>query len=244
MDNYSDKKIINLEHRKKLDFQTDEAFKSLRTNIEFCGADVRVIAITSCMPNEGKSAISLNLAISMAESGKNVLYIDADMRKSVMQVRYKLSEIGSGLSHFLAGKRNPIDVVYQTSIYGLNILPTGPVPPNPAELLGTRRFANMVNNMRDIYDIIIIDTPPLGSVIDAAVVAKSCDGIAVVLAAKEIGWKFAERIIDQVKKTGTPLLGVILNKVDISGKKYGKYYGRYYGKYYGKYYGSYYGEEK
>ena len=229
MYNQNPMKSINLHNRKNLDFQTNEAFKSLRTNIEFCGADINVIAITSCVPNEGKSSVALNLAVSMAESGKNVLYIDADMRKSVMQVRYRLSNISSGLSHFLAGKREAVDVVYQTSIHGLNILPTGPVPPNPAELLGSRRFVTMINSFKKIYDCIIIDTPPLGSVIDAAVIAKCCDGMILVLAAREIGWKFAERIIDQIKKTGTPLLGVVLNKVDIAGKKYGKYYGNYYG---------------
>lgn len=241
-----DTKVITINRKTKLDFQTNEAYKSLRTNMEFCGNNVKVIAITSCVPNEGKSSVSFNLAISMAEAGKHVLFIDGDMRKSVILGRYQITKISSGLSHFLAGRRDIQDVIYSTNVKGLHIIPTGPVPPNPSELLGTARFKLVLSKFRDIYDYVIIDTPPLGSVIDSAIIAQNCDGVAIVMEARAISRKFAERVIDQVRKTGCPILGVILNKVEMGGKYgkyYGKYYGRYYGRYYGKYYGDYYGND-
>lgn len=225
-----------------LDFQSSEAYKSLRSNIDFCGDEVKVIALTSCLPNEGKSTVAFNLALSMVEAGKHVLFIDADMRKSVLNSRYNMTKSQGGLAYFLAGKQLLKEVIHETNIKNFHILPTGAVPPNPAELLGVKRFGEALRQLRDAYDYIIIDTPPLGSVIDSAIVAKQCDGVAVVLAAKEISRKFAERVLSQLKKADCQILGIILNKVDISGKYYGKYYGRYYGKYYGKYYGDYYGE--
>ena len=106
-----DTKVITINRRNKLSFQTNEAYKSLRSNMEFCGNNVKVIAITSCVPNEGKSSVSFNLAISMAEAGKHVLFIDGDMRKSVILGRYQITRITSGLSHFLAGKRDRKSVV-------------------------------------------------------------------------------------------------------------------------------------
>ena len=234
--------LITINKKITLDFRLSEAFKTLRTNIDFCGDDVKVIAFTSCVPGEGKSSVSFNLAISMIEAGKRVLFIDADMRKSVLNGRYQMSKATGGLAYFLAGRKPLEECIFMTNIPRLFLIPTGAVPPNPAELLGVKRFRHALETLRDQFDYIIIDTPPLGSVIDAAIVAKESDGVVLVMQTRLIGRNFAERVIDQLRKAECNILGVVLNKVEIGGKYYGKYYGRYYGKYYGKYYGNYYGK--
>ena len=218
----------------KEDFRVREAYKTLRTNIQFCGFDVKVIAITSCQPDEGKSSVSMNLAMSLAEAGKKVILIDADLRKSVMIGRYKINKSIKGLSHYLSGQNSLEEVVCGTNVDNLKIIFSGPVPPNPAELLGSRAFGELLGQLRSVSDYVIIDTPPLGSVIDSAVISQHCDGVALVVAANSDSYKFAQSVKDQLEKAGSRILGVILNKVDMSGNSY---YGKYYGKYYGEYYG-------
>ena len=229
--------VINIGKLNKLDYSSAEAYKSLRTNIEFCGKDVKVIGLTSCIPNEGKTSVALNVARSIAESGKKVLFIDADMRKSVLVGRYRISSKNlNGLSHFLAGYKEVDEVMCETNIENLFVMLAGSVPPNPSELLGNDRFKEFIKSSRDFVDYIIIDCPPLGSVIDAAIISKVCDGMALVISSKEISYRFAQKVKEQLEKTNCKILGVILNKVRV--KENGYYYGRYYGKYYGKYYGS------
>ncbi|MBQ8923531.1 MAG: polysaccharide biosynthesis tyrosine autokinase [Lachnospiraceae bacterium] len=231
---------VNIGKLNKLDYSSNEAYKSLRTNIEFCGKEIKVIGLTSCIPNEGKSSVSINIARSFAESGKRVLLIDSDMRKSVMVGRYRISSKGlNGLSHLLSGYRDVEEVMCETNIENFYILLSGPTPPNPSELLGNERFKDFIKTAKEYVDYIIIDCPPLGSVIDAAVISQVCDGMALVLSANEISYKFAQNVKAQLEKTDCRILGVILNKVRM--RENGYYYGRYYGKYYGKYYGNYYG---
>ncbi len=230
---------VKLHFQKKNDFRMKEAFKTLRSNIEFCGDDVKVIAVTSCMAHEGKSSVAMELAKSFAEAGNMTLLIDADMRKSVLIGRYKTGAVKYGLSHCLIGKHKYMDVICETDIPRLYMLFAGPVPPNPSELLGSGKFTEMLGVMRRPFTYIIIDTPPLGSVIDAAVVAKNCDGTVLVVENNAISYRFAQRVKEQLDKTGSRILGAVLNKVDLTGKGYYGYYGKYYGKYYGNYYGNY-----
>lgn len=229
---------INIDKLKKLDNSTNEAYKRLRTNIQFCGSDVKVIALTSTIPYEGKSSVSFNLAASIAESGKKVIFIDADLRKSVLVGRYKINKAVKGLTHYLSGV-NPFDeVVYSTNVDNLNVVFSGPVPPNPAELLGNKYFKSLITMLRRNYDYVIIDTPPIGSVIDAAIVAEQCDGVVLVISSGEISYKLVQKTKMQMEKSNCRILGAVLNKVPL-GK--GGYYGKYYGKYYGAYgnYGEY-----
>lgn len=179
---------VTFEIRKKMDYRTSEAYKSLRTNIQFCGADVKVISFTSCTPNEGKSSISFNLAVSFAESGKKVILIDADMRKSVLAGRYKVGSIKGGLAHFLAGQKALNDVCMQTDIENMDIIFSGPFVPNPAELLESELFSRLISYCRKKYDYVLIDTPPLGSVIDSAIVAGEVDGAVIVIEADAISY--------------------------------------------------------
>ena len=228
---------VKLYFQKKNGFYIKEAFKTLRSNIEFCGDDIKVIAVTSCMAHEGKSSVAMELAKSFAEAGNATLLIDADMRKSVLIGRYKTGAVKFGLSHCLIGKHQYMDAVCETDIPKLYVLFSGPVPPNPSELLGSRKFAEMLDVMKESFTYIIVDTPPLGSVIDAAVVARNCDGTVLVVENNAVSYRFVQKVKDQLDKTGSRILGVVLNKVDMNGKGYYGHYGKYYGKYYGKCYG-------
>ena len=156
-------KEVNI-YRPMLDYSANESYKSLRTNLLFCGEEKKVIAITSCTPNEGKSTVSLNLALSLADSGKKVLLIDADLRKSVLLGRTEVDQEIKGLSHLLSHQETIENVIYATNIPRFNIIYAGTVPPNPAELLGAEYFKRVLAAVKKVYDYIIIDTPPLGSV--------------------------------------------------------------------------------
>lgn len=223
---------IYFEKLEELDFVSNEAYKTLRTNIQFCGTDIKVISLTSCMPNEGKSSVSFHLASSFAESGKKVIFVDADLRKSVIVGRYKPDQAVVGLTHYLSGLNTLEDVLYSTNIDNMDVIFTGPVPPNPAELLGSECFSKLIQKLRKEYDYVIIDTPPMGSVIDSAIVAQNCDGVILVIQVNAISYKFAQRVKKQLEKGNCKILGAVLNKVELSGKGY---YGKYYGKYYGQY---------
>ena len=217
-----------------LDRRTEEAFKTLRTNLQFCGKDIKSIALTSCTPNEGKTSVSLQLARSLSENGKRVLFIDADLRKSVILSRCQVGQTVKGFSHYLSGQCAFTEAVYMTNVRNLHMIFAGPVPPNPAELLGSNAFKIVIEKMKTVYDYIIIDTPPLGSVIDAAVIANECDGSILVVKSGEISRRFARKIVDQLRMADCPVLGAILNSVDMKKNSYGNYYGKYYGKYYGQ----------
>lgn len=212
------------------DYRSNEAYKTLRTNLEFSGSDNKAIVLTSSTPNEGKSTVSIGLALALVESGKRVLFVDADLRKSVLVGRHRVTEEVKGLSHYLSGQADLNDVICRTQEPGLFVIFAGVVPPNPSELLGQKRFAHLIESAKDNYDYVIIDAPPLGSVIDAAVISKVCDASVLVVAAKTVSYKFVRTVKEQLEKTGCPILGVVLNKVDM---KQNKYYGKYYGNYYG-----------
>lgn len=203
------------------DFFTQEAYKVLRSNLQFCGQDVRVIAITSCYENEGKTTISLNLGKSFAELDKKVLVVDADLRKSVMVGRNSNSKNVKGLSELLTGLAKFDECVYETQYPSLQLVFAGKNPPNPVELLSSVYFTEFLESVREKYDYVIIDLPPLGMVIDAAVVAPVCDGVALVLSDNNVRSSQAQEVIDQLEKSKSKVLGVIRNNTN---RKKGKYY--------------------
>lgn len=239
------KQQITLRNIVSKDYAYEEAIKMLRTNIQFCGSNIRTIMFTSSVPNEGKSSITFALARSLAQTGKKVLLIDADIRKSVLVSRYQLEQDVYGLSQLLSGQRKMEEVLYSTNVEFLDVIFSGPFSPNPAELLEEQLFTDLAELAREEYDYVIIDTPPITNVIDAAIVARVCDGAALVVESGAISYRIAQRVKQQMEKTGCRLLGVVLNKVggENSGY-YSKYYGSYgrYGKY-GKQYSRYYGKE-
>lgn len=213
---------INMDKIRNLDYTSREAYKTLRTNVQFCGSDIKIIAVTSSIPNEGKSMVSFNLAAAMAESGSKVLFVDADLRKSVLIGRYKISNSIKGLTQYLSGVEQQNDIIYKTNFENMDVILSGPVPPNPAELLGNERFDALLEYTRRNYDYVIIDTPPIGHVIDAAIVAQKTDGVVFLISQKTVSYKFAQKQINQLKKSGCRILGAIMNKVERDKK--GKYY--------------------
>lgn len=236
---------IEILRTEELGYRANEEYKTLRTNLMFSGENVKVVAITSCTPSEGKTTVALNLSMSLAQADKRVLYIDADMRRSVVVGRYKMAHATYGLSHYLSGQKKLEEVLSQTNIDGLNLIVAGVVPPNPSELLGGEHFSGLVEAARSAYDYIIIDTPPVGSVVDGVIVAKQCDGVALVLEYGTIRYKFAQKVKEQIEMAGCKILGVVLNKVDSgNGSRYGGYYRRYYGHNYDAYTDGYYGAQK
>ena len=223
---------------KNSSYFTKEAYKTLRTNISFCGSDNKVICITSCEQNEGKSTISLELARHLCEINLRVLVIDADLRKSVMLSKNTNESGLVGLSQYLANHIELDEAINKTQLPNLDIIFAGHYPPNPTELLDNQRFKDLIKQVREQYDYVIIDTPPLGLVIDAAIVCKSCDAAILVIAKNVVRMSRAAEIKEQILKSGCKILGLILNDTTkpskISGQ-YGKYYK--YGKYskYSKY---------
>lgn len=198
-------------------FLVTEAYKVLRTNIQFCGQDIKVIAFTSCNENEGKTTVTLHVAKSFEELGKKVLVIDADMRKSVMAGRNTNVRDAEGLSEVLTGLSNINDCLLKTG-NSMQLLLSGKYPPNPVELLDGVYFKKLVENARKLYDYVFIDTPPLGPVIDAAVIAKNCDGVVLVLGDDKLSFRQAKSVVDQLRKTGCKILGAVRNNVNLKHK--------------------------
>lgn len=227
---------INIGKVYECSYSSTEAYNTLKTNIQFCGKDIKTICITSCTPNEGKTSVSFQLASSFAESGKKVLFVDTDLRKSVLFGRLKIDKKMIGLSEYLSGMNTMEEIIYQTNIENLDLIIAGPVPPNPLDLLSGELFVNLIETQRELYDYIILDTSPIGIVIDSINVAKICDGTILLLQSNSISYKFAKKVVAQLEKADCKIIGTILNKV---GEKHRNYYGRRYGQYYGKYYGSY-----
>ncbi len=225
------------------DYGYNEALKALRTNLQFCGSNVHVIMFTSSVPNEGKSDTTYSTAAALAQIGKKVLMVDADIRKSVLATRFQLTQKVNGLSQYLSGQKSLDEVIYETNYENLDMILAGPFAPNPAELLEEDLFAELLAYGRKNYDYVIVDTPPIGSVIDGAIVAKKCDGVVLVIESGAISYRLEQRVKEQLERTGCRILGVVLNKVEAGQNGYYRKYGKYkkYGKYgkYGQYGGTY-----
>lgn len=224
------KERINLVRTMKDDYGYNESIKTLRTNIQFCGSNIKTVMMTSSMPDEGKSDISMALAQSLAQIGKKTLILDADIRKSILVARYQLDHEVNGLSQYLSGQKTLEEVLYNTSTENLDIIFSGPYSPNPAELLEEDLFEKLLEAAKAYYDYIIVDTPPMANLIDGAIVARHCDGAVIVIESGAVSYRLEQKVKGQIEKSGCRILGVVLNKVDLSEDKY---YGRYgkYGKY-------------
>lgn len=225
-------KKVNIAY-KELPYELDEEMKSLRTSIQFCGDDKKVILLTSSLPGEGKSQTSFNLAASLAAMQKNVLLLDTDLRKSVLISRLEAGKIDMGMTHFLSGQCNLSDIVMSTSVPRLHIVFSGPAVQNASELLANEKFEKMLETLKGVYDYIIIDSAPLGLVIDSAVIAQHCDGAIIVVESGKTKYRLVQEVKRKLESSQCPILGVVLNKV--SRRSRHKYYGKEY-KHYGKEY--------
>ena len=228
------KLVIN---KREMPYDVNEAMKLLRTNLQFCGKDKKVIMITSTLADEGKSTVSMNLCRSLAQLGSRVVLLDADMRKSVLADRFTKERNLPGLSHLLSGRNGLEDVLMETDMDNFHMILAGRVPPNPAELLSSARMQKLIEICREEFDYVIVDCPPINLVVDAAIVAPLCDGIVMVVSSGNVPYRLAQGALDQLQATGCPVLGAVLNMVDQKNEKY--YYRKgYYSKgYYQKYYG-------
>lgn len=216
------------------DYFYEEAIKTLRTNIQFAGMDIKTITVTSCYPNEGKSDIAFQLAKEIGNMNKKVLFVDADIRKSSMVSRYQVKQKVTGLSQYLSGQAGRNEIFYNTNFPNLDIIFAGPLAPNPSELLEQVSFEALMEFERSFYDYVIVDTPPIGSLIDAAVVAKQCDGAILVIESGLVSRRVAEKAKDQLEKSGCRVLGAVLNKVDVRKDRYYSKYNSKYSYYYYK----------
>ena len=211
------------------DTKFDESIKTLRTNIQFSGADIRTVMITSSEPDEGKSEIAFHTAMAFAGLGKKVLLIDGDIHKSVLTTRYHLEREVDGLSQYLTGQKKAEDVIYPSNIDNFDILFSGPYAPNPAELFESDLMKQLLDRAEREYDYIFVDTPPVGALIEGAIIAKYCDGVILVIRSGMVSYKKVQQVKKQIEKSGCRILGAVLNMVNSS--KSGYYYNSYYGEY-------------
>ena len=189
-----------------------EQYRTIRTNIEFSAVDraIKTIVVTSAGPGEGKSTTAANLAIVMAQNGNSTLLIDADMRKPTAHYTFGVSNF-SGLTNVLT-KQNEIEAsVQQTKIENLALLPCGPIPPNPAELLSSRMMGLLLENIQEMFDVIIIDTPPVMAVTDAQILSSKCDGTVLVLSSGKTEREEIKKAKELLVKANAKILGAILN---------------------------------
>ena len=216
------------------DYRLTEGLNQLKTNLAFCGKDIKVITITSSVQNEGKSSVAFDLSKTMAEGGKKILMVDADLRKSVLAAKYHIQGIDKGLSHYLTGQAEIEDIIYETETEGYYLSVAGPLSPDPTSLLDSDQFQKFIDKVREDYDYVIIDAPPLGVVIDAAIIGKYCDGAVLVIEQGVIKRKVVQDVIKQLKRGKVRILGAVLNKVDERIGAYGNYEYKYSYSYYGE----------
>lgn len=209
-----------------------EAYRTLRTNIQFSSFDekVKTVVVTSSGPGEGKTTTSSNLASVMAQGGHKTILIDCDLRKPKVHKVFGISN-QVGLSNLLIGETEFEAAMHKTEVDNLYVLPAGIRPPNPAELLASEKMKSFINSLKDKYEYIILDTPPVLMVTDAQILSQYSDGCLLVISSNEAQREAAMRAKELLTKVGAKILGVVLNKVDTSRRGY--YYGYYYHAYYG-----------
>ena len=229
---------MEFQHFKKLDYPTREAFNTLCANLSFTGGDIRKIMVTSCHPHEGKSFVTINLMRSLVNSGMRVLLVDADIRASSLQSTYGIvieTPDGSkynGLTGYLSGRCHLGSIVGVTDIEDAYLILPGRNVINSYMLFNTPRFKTLLDTLIPEFDVILIDTPPIGAVIDAAKIAPLCDGALFVVKSGQTTDEELKEGITQIEKTNCPILGYVLNQYD-EGEFGGKYYHKNkYGQYY------------
>ncbi|WP_088228898.1 CpsD/CapB family tyrosine-protein kinase [Desulfosporosinus sp. FKB] len=202
-----------------------EAFRTLRTNVQFTSIDLKTqkIMVTSAGPREGKSITVANLAVSIAQTGKTVLIIDSDLRNPTQHKIFGLHN-GQGLSVALFEDEDFRDYLKETEVTGVTVLTGGPIPPNPAELVGSNRMKQLIREASQEFDVLLIDTPPVVAVTDASILAQEVDGVIMVVASGEVSKDYAQTAKEQLDKVGAKILGAVLNKVDVKAGDYYYYY--------------------
>ena len=213
-----------------------DAYRVLRTNLIFSSppdGTGRVILMSSANPAEGKTTTLANLAVALAQNGAKVLAVDADLRRPTLYQHFGVIKI-PGLTDLIVGKSAASQAIHSTKIEGLQLLPCGYLPPNPAELLGSPMMKQIIEALRAHYEWVLIDAPPLLAMADAPVLCPLVDGVVLVIAAESASKPAVARAVDQVQSVGGKIAGLVLNKVNLERNSY--YYSQYYGEYYRSYY--------
>ncbi|MDQ8738342.1 CpsD/CapB family tyrosine-protein kinase [Paenibacillus sp. LHD-38] len=205
-----------------------ESYRALRTNIEFSSIDekLQVLMVSSAGPGEGKSTTITNLAVTFAQSEKKVVLIDADLRKPTAHHTFSISNRW-GLSSVISQQSSLEEVIQVTDIPNLDIITSGAIPPNPAEMMGSKRMTAIIDQLRGMYDIILIDTPPLLAVTDAQIVATKSDGVILVVDQGKVKRDIAGKAVKNLESVNARILGVVLNNVKRKANEEAYYY--YYG---------------
>ena len=217
------KDLISLKNPKS---RASEAYRTLRTNIQFSSLDeeIKSIVVTSSGPGEGKSTTMANLAITIAQSGKKVILVDCDFRKPTIHKKFGLTN-SQGLINILAQDKKFEDIIITTDVNNLYVMTSGPVPPNPAELLGTKKMKSLLNELTKIFDMVLIDAPPVLAVTDAQILSTIANGTIIVAAYGQSDKRALLQAKEHIEKVGGKILGVVINKIPEQGNGYyGKYY--------------------
>ena len=208
-----------------------EAYRTIRTNIKFsniAGRELKTILMTSATPDEGKSTTVSNLAVVMAQAGHSVVVCDCDFRNPTQHKIFSVPN--KGLSNCVSTGSDVMEIVQPTKIPNLYVLTSGPVAPNPSELLGSQNMVDIFEKLKQYFDYVLVDTPPIMPVTDAAVVSGKVDGTILIIASGEVSPSIAVEAKKRLEQAGAHMLGVVLNKVDVASTGhygYGYYY--YYG---------------
>src|SRR5690625_2699006 len=206
-----------------------EAFRTLRTNLQFAGLDnpIRSLLVTSAGPGEGKSTVASNLGVAVAQSGGKVIVIGADLRRPQLQNALLVSNT-VGMTTVLTGNMTWQEALQPTEVEGLSVLPSGPIPPNPAELLGSQRMKKLLEEMEQAVDLVIIDAPPIIAVTDAGILSRWSDGVLLVVSAGITPREIAKSAKEQLEQVGARILGDVVNRLSDDSSYYYYYYQDYY----------------
>ena len=206
-----------------------EAYRTLRTNLQFAALDtpLRVLLITSAGPGEGKTTIAANLAVAMAQSGSKVIVIGGDLRKPTLHLAIGLRTT-VGFTNVLTGNVSWEAALQPTDVDGLYVLPAGPIPPNPVELLASTRMQELLAELKEQCDVVIIDAPPALAVTDAGVMSRLSDGVLLVISVGVTPRDVAKAAKEQLEQVGASILGMVVNGLSSESGYYYYYYHRYY----------------
>ena len=213
----------------KLDYACNEALNTLCTNLSYCGDDIRTVLFTSRYEQEGKSSIAINVMRTLAGFGKRVVLVDADLRCSTLARRYRFvftHRDAAGLAQYLAGMCELDDAIYETNLPNAYIVPAGREVLSSLQLLTSPRYREMMEILRDHFDVILVDTPPAGVIVDAVEIAKYCDGAIIVVAYNQGRKQDIGEVASNITKTGCRVLGAVMNGVDLGAFQNRKYYYR------------------
>ena len=222
-----------------LSYAGAEAINTLCTNLSFSGEGIRRIMVTSCHASEGKSFLTMNIMRTMAKLGRKVVLVDADLRRSIIAKSYGIQFAGRdnpGLSHLLAGMVKEEEVVYSTDIPGAFMVPVGKTVSSSLSLLNSNKLDNLLTHLAREYDYVFVDAPPIGALIDAAQIAKYCDGTLLVISYNTVRRQELMDAQSQLEQTGCPILGTVINQAELDSYLSRKYYYKSYYSHYDGYY--------